>query len=241
MRTRGGKRKGAGRKPSGKFGRRSGVSHRPRGEHKQRNPVHVSSTVLPDLPSLRGRRCVKAIERAFWGACHRGRPDFRPIHFSVQKRHLHLIVEADSALALSRGMQGLSIRIAKALNRALGRKGKVFADRFYSRAISRPTETRNCLIYVLNNIRRHDAQRRKVRDRRWIDPCSSGKYFDGWVDCPARPPPDQADWVVAKPHSWLLRWGWQAHGGGPIRLDEVPGTELHKRQGSDHTQPPWIP
>jgi hypothetical protein len=114
------------------------------------------------------------------------------------------------------------------LNRALARKGKVFSDRFYSRAVSRPTETRNCIVYVLNNIRKHDAQREKVRDRCWIDPCSSGRYFDGWVDCPARPPParpppDRADWVVARPRSWLLRSGWRKHGGGPIDLDEVPG------------------
>jgi hypothetical protein len=179
--------------------------------------------VLPYLPSLRGRRCIKAIERAFWGACHRGRPDFRPIHFSVQKHHVHLIVEAESALALSRGMQGLCIRIAKALNKALDRKGKVFSDRFFSKAVSRPTETRNCLAYVLLNVRRHDAQRGKVRDPSWIDPCSSGMYFDGWVDCPARPPPD-AERVVAKPRSWLLRYGWRRYGGGPIRLDEVPGS-----------------
>lgn len=225
IRSRGGSRTGAGRKPTGKFGRGAGVRHRSRGEHKPKWPIHISITVLPDLPSLRGRRCVKAIERAFWGACHCGRPDFRPIHFSVQKRHVHLIVEAESGLALSRGMQGLCIRIAKALNRALKRKGKVFSDRFYSRAVSRPTETRNCLIYVLNNVRKHDAQRGKVRERRWIDPCSSGKYFNGWVDCPARPPPDRADWLVAKPRSWLLRRGWREHGGGPIRLEEVPGRQ----------------
>jgi hypothetical protein len=179
--------------------------------------------VLPKLPSLRGRRCIKAIERAFWGACHRGRSDFRPVHFSVQKHHIHLIVEADSALALSRGMQGLCIRIARALNKALKRKGKVFSDRFFSRAMSRPTEIRNALVYVLNNVRKHDAQRGKVRERRWIDPCSSGNYFKGWLDFQARPPPDPEEWVVVKPRSWLLTYGWRAYGGGPIGLDEVPG------------------
>jgi hypothetical protein len=178
--------------------------------------------VLPELPSLRGRRCIKAIERAFWGACHRGRTDFRPVHFSVQKHHVHLIVEADSALALSRGMQGLCIRIAKALNKALKRRGRVFSDRFFSRAMTRPTDTRNCIVYVLNNVRRHDAQRGKVRARRWIDPCSSGRYFNGWIDSPSCPPPE-AEWVVAKPKSWLLKWGWRKYGGGPIHLDEVPG------------------
>jgi hypothetical protein len=237
MRTRGGKRKGAGRKPSGKFGRGAGVPHRRRGEHKRNWPVHISITVLPDLPSLRGRRCIKAIERAFWGACHRGRPDFRPVHFSVQKRHVHLIVEAECGLALSRGMQGLCIRIARALNKALRRRGKVFSDRFFSRAMSKPAETRNSLVYVLNNARRHDAQRGKVRDRWWIDPCSSGRYFDGWVDCPARPPPDEAEWVVARPRCWLLRQGWRKFGGGAIRVDEVPGRRGLQRAAKGSTGP----
>ena len=39
----------------------------------------------------------------------------RIVQFSVQGNHLHLIVEADSSTALSRGMQGLCIRLAKAL------------------------------------------------------------------------------------------------------------------------------
>jgi len=36
---------------------------------------------------------------------------------------------AHDAMALARGIQGLSIRIAKAVNRALDRRGPVFADR----------------------------------------------------------------------------------------------------------------
>jgi REP element-mobilizing transposase RayT len=49
------------------------------------------------------------------------------VHFSVQRDHLHLIVEASDRRALSRGMQGLSIRVARAANGELGRKGRVFA------------------------------------------------------------------------------------------------------------------
>ena len=45
----------------------------------------------------------------------------RIVHYSVQRDHLRLIVEATDVRSLSRAMQGLSVRIAKALNRALGR------------------------------------------------------------------------------------------------------------------------
>ena len=44
----------------------------------------------------------------------------------VLGNHVHFIVEADSAEALSHGMQGLSIRIAKALNAVMGCAGSVF-------------------------------------------------------------------------------------------------------------------
>jgi REP element-mobilizing transposase RayT len=50
---------------------------------------------------------------------------FRIVHFSVQTNHLHLLVEADDELALARGIQGLGIRLAKAINRRVGRSGRV--------------------------------------------------------------------------------------------------------------------
>ncbi len=59
--------------------------------------------------------------------------------------HLHFIVEADDNRALSEGMQGLSVRLAKGLNRLMGRHGKVFADRFHAHVLRTPvrlTDTR---------------------------------------------------------------------------------------------------
>ena len=49
---------------------------------------------------------------------------FRVVHFSVQADHVHLIVEADSRLGLIRGVQGLAVRCAKAINRELGGAGR---------------------------------------------------------------------------------------------------------------------
>ena len=49
--------------------------------------------------------------------------EFRIVHFSVQRDHVHLIVEAHDKTSLSRGMRGLAIRLARAINRALLRRG----------------------------------------------------------------------------------------------------------------------
>jgi hypothetical protein len=42
-------------------------------------------------------------------------------------------------------MQGLAVRIARGLNRFWKRKGRVFADRFHSRPLHTPRETRNAI------------------------------------------------------------------------------------------------
>jgi len=68
------------------------------------------------------------------------------LQFSVQRDHIHLLVEAPDGRALSRGLQGLAIRIAKGVNRILGRRGRVWADRFHARALRTPREVRNALI-----------------------------------------------------------------------------------------------
>jgi REP element-mobilizing transposase RayT len=80
---------------------------------------------------------------------------FSLVHFSVQRDHLHLIAEAGDRRALSRGIQGLSIRIARAVNRQLGRTGRLFADRYHARALKTPRTVRLALRYVLLNFRKH--------------------------------------------------------------------------------------
>ena len=46
------------------------------------------------------------------------RQDFRIVHFSIQRNHLHLIAEAADKMALSRGMQGFLISAARKIKRA---------------------------------------------------------------------------------------------------------------------------
>jgi hypothetical protein len=63
----------------------------------------------------------------------------------VLATHIHLIVEAKDRELLSRGMQGLVIRMARQLNKALGRTGRVSADRYFARALKTPREVRRAV------------------------------------------------------------------------------------------------
>jgi REP element-mobilizing transposase RayT len=106
--------------------------------------------------NLRSRRCFRPIEQAFLKG--RDRFGFRLNHFSVQGNHLHLIAEVQNEVALSRGMQGLAIRIAKALNRVMNRKGGVFAHRYFAHILRTVTEVKNAVHYVLHNLQKHSGQ-----------------------------------------------------------------------------------
>src|SRR3990172_9283341 len=94
--------------------------------------------------------------------------------------HLHLVAEPQARAALRRGMQGLSIRVAKALNRLLGRHGKVLADRYYARPLATAAETRAALNYVMTNARKHGLAG-AGDGAGGTAPSSSALYFDGWV------------------------------------------------------------
>jgi hypothetical protein len=156
------------------------------------------------MPSLRGVRSFGVVRAALAAGSARGA--FRLIHFTVQSNHLHLIVEAKDRPALSRGAQGLCVRIAKAVNRLWRRCGPVFADRYHEHVLRTPREVRHALAHVLNNARRHGARFGGV------DPCSSGSWFDGWrgraLDEPG------TGWQSAR--TWLLSVGWRRHGLIPL-------------------------
>jgi REP element-mobilizing transposase RayT len=161
------------------------------------------------LPSLRSQPERAALGRAF--ALGRDRFGFRLVHHSIPSNHLHLIVEARDRRALSRGMKGLLVRGARALNELWSRRGSAFADRFRARSLRRPREVRNALAYELQNARRHGIH------GHGRDEYSSGPWLDGWkehVVAPGRARP------AAEATTWLLRTGWRRH--GLIGLAEAP-------------------
>jgi putative transposase len=135
---------------------------------------------------------------------------FRVLQFSIQADHLHLLVEADTPTGFERGVRGLAIRVAKTVNRVLGRHGRVWGDRYHARLLRTPREVRNALIYVLNNFKKH------IRGARGLDPCSSAHWFNGWRTATEAVEASP----VARACTWLARIGWRRH--GLIDVDERP-------------------
>lgn len=206
--TWGGRRQGAGRKRAP--GTRRPTPHRARPVHRKGHPVHVTMRVRPGIRSLRSADVFPAVRAALAAA---SKSAFRLIQFSVQADHLHLMVEASDKRSLSLGLRGLAIRVARAVNRALGRSGRVWGDRYHGRALSSPRDVRHGLVYVLMSFRKH------LRGApAGVDLCSSGPWFDGFRDQPSslgrEPPP------VQTPRTWLAAHGWRRH--GLISVRELP-------------------
>ncbi|TMA40255.1 MAG: hypothetical protein E6J79_00510 [Deltaproteobacteria bacterium] len=209
-RTWGGRRAGAGRKLTP--GRRPGVPHRTRPLHIAAHPVHVTLR-SGSVHCLRADRVFPAVRRAL-AASHRR---FRILHFTVQDDHLHLIVEADDPGALGRGVRGLAVRVARAVNRALGRRGAVWGDRYHARALTSPRAVRNALVYVLMNRRKH------CEGERGLDPCSSALWFNGWREPVAMV---RAPAPVGRARTWLAAIGWRRH--GLLGIEERPRGDRHR-------------
>jgi putative transposase len=237
FRARGGARKGAGRPPKGST---AGVSHLRRPAHSRHHPLHVTLRVQRGVRSLREQALFRTVRQAL--AAGKSQFGFSLVEFSVQRDHLHLIVEADDRRALSRGIQGLSIRIARAVNRQLQRTGRLFADRYHARALTTPRAVKFAVRYVLLNARKHARSvYTGVPDgglagiaAGFIDSRSSAPWFHAF----ARPEgrafgarEARADWQresgsadppIAPARSWLLRTGLRRD--GPFDSEETPGS-----------------
>jgi REP element-mobilizing transposase RayT len=205
----GGYRKGAGRKKS----KDSGVSHLAREEFAARHPVHVTTKLVPGLPSLRRSKYFLAVLECFEAA---QKDDFRIVHFTVQGDHMHLLVEAEGRDALSSGMRGLGVRLARRLNKLWKRKGPLFADRYHSRVLHSPREVRNVLAYIFRNREKHAGEGTVIL----FDDRSSSMLFDGWKEMEPMELVGRYHPIVPA-RSWLARTGWKK-AGGKLSLYERP-------------------
>jgi REP element-mobilizing transposase RayT len=225
---RGGKRPRAGRKPNGA---RAGSPHLRRPVLAARYPVHVVLRAVEAIGNLRRRRAYHAIRTATIVVGNR--EDFRIVQLSIQRTHVHLIVEAADKHALARGMQAFQISAAKHLNAAISksrpgprRRGTVFPDRYHAEIITSPRQARHTLSYVMNNWRKH-GEDRHGRMQAWkLDWFSSAIAFVDWAeygDAPFlwRGPQIYEPLWVRQPTTWLLKVGWKRH--GLISYREVPG------------------
>jgi REP element-mobilizing transposase RayT len=199
------------------------VPHVARPVQRAAEPVHV--TLRARISSLRSQFVYPTVRLALARAARHAPERFRILHFSVQHDHVHLLVEAADKRALSGGMRGVAIRVARYVNDLLGRRGPLWADRWHGRALRTPREVRNGLVYVLANFKKHVTpalarceSRRSLR----FDPYSSARCFDGWRESVRNPnatspgPPGErrvdGECPVNSPQTWLARVGWRRHG-----------------------------
>ncbi len=178
-----------------------------------------------DVPSLRDRRFVREFAARLRRGCERG--EFRVCHYSIQRDHVHFVVEAAGKEALGRGMKSVGIRLARTVNRVFERVGPVLFGRYHLRVLRTPREVRNALAYVLLNARKHWRQKNGSAPPVALDIASSGAWFDGWK----RPPPiaeAKGPRPVAPPRFWLLREGWRRR--GLVDPAEVPGSAALARR-----------
>ncbi len=207
--TWGGRREGAGRKP--RPGRPS-VPHRSRAIHRARWPVHVTLRAREGLPPFREQALFSALRDAIRKASRSRRVGrgFRVLHFSVQRDHLHLIIEASDNSVMARGMRGLGVRVARAVNRVLDCAGQVIGERFHARELRSPREVRNALVYVLMNFRKHGRPLGPGREMS-VDVFSSAPWFDGFREG-IGPPAKLGSSPVVRPETWLASTGWRRRG-----------------------------
>ncbi|MBL8898635.1 MAG: transposase [Planctomycetes bacterium] len=225
FRQHGGKRKGAGRKPKNA---EPGMPHRQRSKKKRNEPLLVTVKIAEGLPSLRRGGALKLVLAALSASSNRH--GMRIVQYSIQRDHLHLLVEADDREFVARGMNALLSPLARALNKLWGRKGKVFPERYHDEVISTPTQARNALRYVLQNGKKHGVVAPSS-----IYLCSSAPVFDGWTARPsiASTPTMPAVAAVAPASTWLLTAGWRRHGLLGIR--ELP--QPHSSTGRPRRNP----
>jgi REP element-mobilizing transposase RayT len=184
-RGRGGPREGAGR-PRKAGGR---VSHDRRPSLSRHHPVHVTLRVAEGVPNLRRIQAFRRIADGFLEG--KDRFGFRVTHCSVQSNHIHLIAEAENKVSLARGMKGLAVRIAKGVNRAVGRTGSLFAERYHAHVLKTRREVAHAIEYVLGNWFRH-----------------AGRDFGPWEYDKLSSAFEPS--MVVPPQTWLLRVGWEA-------------------------------
>lgn len=185
-------------------------------------PVHVTMRGQRYISDLRGDqvyRLLGSVLARYRDDCF-DRGAFRIIHVSLQDTHLHLIVEAACDGALRRGMRSFTINAARAINAAIGARGRVWF-RYHSTVIKSKRYARNCLAYVLGNWRRHN---RDIVDGQLVtailDRYSSAISFPGWTTR-FRIPAGYQPLPVSSPTTWLLRAGWAFD--GPLDPYQTPG------------------
>ncbi|CAN5422291.1 hypothetical protein BH09MYX1_BH09MYX1_18640 [soil metagenome] len=197
------------------------MPHVARERFPPKTPLHVTLRMERHVWNLRSQRGLGCVEHALAHEAARGQ--LRIVHFSVQGNHIHLIVEADDASSLSRRMQGFGIRLARALNAMMKRRGKVIAERYHVRKISGPRQMHRALRYVLLNHAHHGLSGSAACVDRYSSAPSFPKVAYAQTDVQLRRRRRIASEtegpiaVTACAKFWVLAVGWRKF--GPISFE----------------------
>lgn len=206
MKSRGGARKGAGRK---KRLPQDIQNHVARERLSGRHPLHINFKLNVGLKCLRHKEVFRVFQEAVRKAQSLG---FRVNHFAILHNHGHLIVEVGSNKDLERLMKVISIRLALRVKRMVRISRSVFRDRYFLHVLKTPTEVRNALRYVLLNEPRHIHGGVKNIVAPVFDSFNSGHSFQYWKQLWGRTMSQQAPaellTEVSPAGTWLLRVGW---------------------------------
>lgn len=160
---------------------------------------HVIYRLKEEMPKLRQPKVLRVLEGAFRAA--KRKDGFRIIAYSLQDTHIHMIVEGESAEQVSRGMQGLGVRLTRQLNKLWERRGEgsVFRERFKQIPLDKYKQINAALNYVLNNALKHGAKRADNRPDRY----SSAPWYPNLVEHIRKPtresPVERSRYLVYTP------------------------------------------
>jgi REP element-mobilizing transposase RayT len=147
--------KGAGR-PKLPPNKRKAIPHRLRSEIPTNKPVHVTIKIQKEIVyTLRNKIIFQKISRAIQRARQKG---LRVIHFSIQRDHIHFLLEANDKIHLGKSMQAMMISLAKSLkNLSQTKLTKIFKDRYHVHILKTLSEIKNTKLYILGNAVKHGA------------------------------------------------------------------------------------
>jgi REP element-mobilizing transposase RayT len=129
------------------------IWHRSRPKIPSGKPVHVTlKTDKLKVPSLRDKKIYREIRQSLKQARQIG---IRIIEFTVQKDHIHLLLEACDQKQLGESMRVLSISLSKRLSFILKRKIKAFKNRYHLHILNSLKEIKNARNYILTNGQKH--------------------------------------------------------------------------------------
>lgn len=167
--------------------------------------MHMTARRREGLPSFRQQR----VGRLLLDLVNEKNDDtFQIVEFSIQTNHLHFVAEAIDRETMIRKMQGFMIAFAKRLNRLLGgRRGAVWADRYFARDITSSRDMHNVLSYVFSNGKKHGVVPN--------EPDMMDLYSTTWcfLGLTAK---NSEHWPRPSPRTAMLKSWWRAH--GPVRF-----------------------